>query len=245
MDIINNIVNQGQFFLERNILNEEVKDFLKQYGQLKGIKFPVENKYDRQLANTKSKAQVTKGKEAGILTGISLMILSFVLAFLTNSINTSEKNILNILGVSSFFAGGAVIFVQIGTKSKYNDSKAAKGARSIKKMNEINVKQFYLNSIEKVKLDYQRYISFLENNPDPGRIKEYKQNECKLCIERELFEQTVQYKIQKLKEQEAAQALLKATSTVAKLGLRVAEINELNEMNNTLNDISSALEDFA
>ena len=245
MDIINKVVNQSDFYLDHNLFDPETKEYLKKYGQIKGAKFPKEQEYNRQLANTKSKAQVTKGKEAGILTGISLIVLSFVLSFLANSINTSEKNIFNILGLSSFFAGGTVIFVQIGTKSKYNDSNAAKQARAIKKRNDINVKQFYVNTIEKVKLDYQKYISFLDSDPNSERIQQYKQSECKLSIERELFEQTLQYKIQKLKAQEAAQALVKATTTVAKLGLRVAEINELNEMNNTLNDLSSTLEDYA
>ena len=242
MDLINKIRDQGHFFLDSNLLDTQTKDYLKKYGQIKGVKFPREQEYNRQLANTKSKAQVTKGKEKGILTGISLIVLSFIFSFLANSINTSEKNVFNILGISSFLTGGTVIFVQIGTKSKYNDSNAAKEARAIKKKNDINVKQFYVNAIEKVKLDYQRYLSFLDSDPNYERIEEYKQSECKLSIERELFEQTLQHKIQKLQEQEAAQALLKATTTVARLGLKVAEINELNEINNTLNDISSTLE---
>lgn len=232
------LINQRHQFIQYNNLAEETQTFLKTYGQFRKISLPKEEKYDRQLADTKSKARLRKDRENKLKTGISLVITSFIFLFISASIKTSSlKKLFDFVSVPAFFVGGTVVLVQITQKSKYNDSNAAKKARSIKRVNEINIKQFYISTLDTIALDYQQHISFLNTNPNLEQISEYKLANCKISVEREFFEQVIKERIQIIQQEEAAQALFKTVNSVAKLGMQLAEINELNEIGNALNDL--------
>ena len=57
---INKMVDKDKFLLEHNLLDSHSKKYLKQYGEVKNIKLPEIRKYNKELANTKTKEEVTE-----------------------------------------------------------------------------------------------------------------------------------------------------------------------------------------
>ncbi|MGK7897633.1 MAG: hypothetical protein AB4372_29465, partial [Xenococcus sp. (in: cyanobacteria)] len=122
--------------------------------------------------------------------------------------------------------------------------KSAHEARRIKKQNEININQFYINCFTQVQVDYKRHIAFLATYPSSEHITEYKLQNCIYDVEKDFFDQIVLNILQQAQQKEEATAAIKTVCTLAGLGLGVASIDELNEIGNSLSSISDALEDL-
>lgn len=228
-----------------NVLDDETKSFFEKYSEVKKINFPDIKSYNKILAETKSKKQAFKEKEGYLTMGILITVISFIVSFciaLSDAEDNKELSILSNLGVVT---GGIITFVQLSSKTKYNDSQKAKVARTIKNNNEINLKKFYNNCFNQAQEEYHRHTNFLNTNPSSEDIDQYSQQECISSIDRAFFDQIILTKIQKLKQKQEAEASLRTLSSVAGIGLKVAEIHELNQIGNALDDIGNALEDFA
>lgn len=226
-------------------LDDETLNFFLLFAEVKGIKTPIIKNYNKDLANTISKKDALDNKGFWLSTGIVICVISFIAACSVSASDTDNKEGFLAFSYLGMFTGGLISLVQLTSPTLYDESKSAQIARKIKHENEQYLHNYHQECFEKSMIDYHRHSAFLDQKPSLEIINEYIKEQCPTDIEKYFFKQIISTRLRKIKEKKEAEESIRAIGTIIDIGLKVEEIHQLNQIENSLNNIENTLEDFA